>query len=209
MEPSPAIAARVARVVRGAGAPEATTDALAAYVARVAAVNEKLDLTAARTDDALVDLLLADALELARRVPEGARVVDVGSGAGAPGLPLAIARRDLALTLVEPQQKRVSFLRVAIGAATWTGAAPRPAVVRARGEELAARGARFDVAVSRATLAPQAWLELGARLAPDVWVLLAQGDAPSTPAARAVDDVSYAWPLGGVARRAVRYAINA
>lgn len=43
-------------------------------------------------------------------IPKGARVVDVGSGAGLPGIPLAIARPDLQLTLVEPLLKRSNYL---------------------------------------------------------------------------------------------------
>lgn len=45
---------------------------------------------------------------------EGERIVDIGSGAGLPGLPLAIARPDLAVTLVEPMLRRVEFLETAV-----------------------------------------------------------------------------------------------
>jgi 16S rRNA (guanine527-N7)-methyltransferase len=44
-------------------------------------------------------------------IPAGARVVDLGSGAGLPGIPLAIARPDLQVVLLEPMQRRVAFLR--------------------------------------------------------------------------------------------------
>lgn len=47
-------------------------------------------------------------------VPEGASVVDVGSGAGLPGIPLAILRPDLAITLVEPLLRRSTFLTQAV-----------------------------------------------------------------------------------------------
>ncbi|HVY45752.1 MAG TPA: RsmG family class I SAM-dependent methyltransferase, partial [Minicystis sp.] len=150
-----------------------------------------------------VDLMVADAFVLAGAIAPGARVVDVGSGAGAPALALAALRPDLALTLVEPLQKRVSFLRVTAGAIAWGG--PRPVVVRERGEQTAARGARFDVAISRATLPPREWLALGARLAPEVWVLLAQAEPPDEPGLGVTQDVRYRWPLTGVDRRAVRY----
>ncbi|AMO91796.1 16S rRNA (guanine(527)-N(7))-methyltransferase GidB [Corynebacterium simulans] len=43
-------------------------------------------------------------------MPEGARVIDVGSGAGLPGIPLAIARPDLDITLIEPLLKRSNYL---------------------------------------------------------------------------------------------------
>jgi 16S rRNA (guanine527-N7)-methyltransferase len=48
---------------------------------------------------------------VAELVPDGARVVDVGSGAGLPGIPLALARPDLTIVLVEPLARRVEWLR--------------------------------------------------------------------------------------------------
>ena len=51
---------------------------------------------------------------VAELVPDGARVVDVGSGAGLPGIPLALARPDLQIVLVEPLARRVDWLREVI-----------------------------------------------------------------------------------------------
>jgi 16S rRNA (guanine527-N7)-methyltransferase len=67
--------------------------------------------------------------------PDGARVVDIGSGAGLPGLALAIARPDLDLHLVEPMQRRTDWLALAVqqlGLANVT-------VYRGRAEELHGR----------------------------------------------------------------------
>jgi len=208
MEVSAEIAARIERAsaALGDGVDDAVRRALGAWIDLVVAWNARVDLTAARNQDELVDLMLADALLLAPRLPAGARVVDVGSGAGAPGLPIAVLRPDLRVTLVEPLQKRVAFLRTAVGSILPAGA--RPVVERARGEDLVRRGARFDAAVSRATLAPEKWLALGAQLAPegDVWVLLAREGAPEAEGRAVAADERYRWPLTGVDRRAVRYA---
>lgn len=196
-----------ALVACGADVDAARRAALEAWLSAVTAWNARIDLTAAHDEDDLIDLMVVDALVLARHIPQGATVVDVGSGAGAPGLALAILRPDLHLTLVEPLDKRVAFLRSSIGAlqrpSSWL-----PIVVRGRGESLVLTRKTFDVAVSRATLPPPAWLALGARLAPSgaVWVLLAQGDAPVLAGWSAAEDLRYAWPLTSAPRRAVRFA---
>lgn len=164
--------------------------------------NERMDLTAARDDDELFDLMLADALALAPRIPPKARVVDVGCGAGAPGLALALVRPDLAVTLVEPLTKRIAFLRTVVG----TLARTEIVLAKEKGEATAARNPDgWDVAISRATLAPPQWIPLGLRLAPVAWALLAKDDAPDVPGARLTEDFAYAWPLTNAARRAARY----
>lgn len=179
---------------------------LGTWLALLEEWNARIDLTAARTPEELVDLMLADALVLAPRIPQGARLVDVGTGAGAPGLALALLRPDLRVTFAEPLGKRASFLRTVVG----TVGRADVAIERARGEALCGRRRAWDVAVSRATLAPPEWLALGATLAAPagvVWVLLAKEEAPSHPRATVEADVSYAWPLGGAARRAVAYRL--
>ena len=207
MDVPPPIADRIARIsdALGAAQDDAARRALGVWLALVTAWNARIDLTAARSEDELCDLMLADALVLAAHLPAGAAVVDVGTGAGAPGLPLAIVRPDLKVTLVEPLQKRVAFLRTATGSAL--PAEARPAVVRGRGEDLVKRDARFGAAVSRATLAPDKWLALGGALAPegDVWVLLARDAPPIAAGRRATTDLRYRWPLTGAERRAVAY----
>jgi 16S rRNA (guanine527-N7)-methyltransferase len=81
-------------------------------------------------------------------VPEGATVVDLGSGAGLPGLVLALARPDLSVTLVDPMLRRTTFLSEACEAL----GATNTVVHRGRAEDLP-EGARFDVVTARA-LAP-------------------------------------------------------
>ncbi len=164
--------------------------------------NARMDLTAARGDDELFDLMLADAVTLSSHVPQGARVVDVGCGAGAPGLALALARPDLKVTLVEPLAKRVAFLRTVLGTIGRTDIE----LVREKGEATAARSPDgWDVAISRATLAPAAWIPLGLRLAPTAWALLAREEAPEIEGATRHEPIAYEWPLTKAARRAVRY----
>lgn len=84
------------------------------YLALLLAMNERLNLTTILDPDAAWERHILDALSL---VPElgdlasGARVADLGSGGGVPGLPLAILRPDLKLTLIESTQKKCAFLQ--------------------------------------------------------------------------------------------------
>jgi 16S rRNA (guanine527-N7)-methyltransferase len=183
------------------GWPAGAVDALTALLDLVVQWNRRIDLTAARDADELVDLLVADAAVLAKSRPAaGSRWVDVGSGAGAPGLVLALLVPSLVMTLVEPRDKRVAFLRTAIGKLGRDDIL----VERARSDRLAA--ARWDIAVSRATLPPVEWLREGSRLATRaVWVLLARESAPELAGWRADHDERYVLPLTGAERRVVRF----
>lgn len=189
------------------GVPDSARKPIETWLDLLRQWNQRIDLTAARSDDELYDLMLADALVLARRepallVPEGASVVDVGTGAGAPGLALALLRPDLRVTLVEPLAKRVSFLRTVLGTLGRTDIV----LQRERVEEVAKKSpGAWDVAISRATLAPPEWVPVGLRLASSVWALLAREEPPAAPDAQKVEDIAYTWPLTGAARRAVRY----
>jgi 16S rRNA (guanine527-N7)-methyltransferase len=75
-------------------------------------------------------------------IPPSAYVADVGSGAGLPGLVLAIARPDIRMVLVEPLSRRTIFLDEAVDALGLEG---QVAVLRARAEEATAPGAMFHV----------------------------------------------------------------
>jgi 16S rRNA (guanine527-N7)-methyltransferase len=81
-------------------------------------------------------------------IPNGASVVDVGSGAGLPGIVLAVARPDLSITLVEPLARRTAFLTEAV---TALGLESTVTVVRGRAEDVVAGPpAGADVVTARA-----------------------------------------------------------
>ena len=200
--PPEGFASRVARALASFeldDVPAGVAQQLCAYCDLVVTWNQRVDLTAARNADELVDLLLADALAItaARRGSAGERWFDVGSGVGAPGIPLALLA-PLKMTLIEPRNKRVAFLRTAAGSL----ARPDIAVSRTRSDEFA--DASCDVAVSRATLPPPEWLKEGGRLATrSVWLLLAKAGLPDAGGREILADTSYQWPLTGAQRRAV------
>ncbi|MCL4235021.1 MAG: 16S rRNA (guanine(527)-N(7))-methyltransferase RsmG [Deltaproteobacteria bacterium] len=83
---------------------------LARYRDELRRFNERINLIRVRSDREFAARHLLDALAGLPLLPDRGRVVDVGSGAGIPGLVLALARPDLAFTLVESIAKKAAFL---------------------------------------------------------------------------------------------------
>lgn len=84
------------------------------YVALLAGPGLTRGLIGPREADRLWDRHMLNSAVLGDLLPEGCRVLDVGSGAGLPGIPLALARPDLAITLLEPMARRVAWLQEVI-----------------------------------------------------------------------------------------------
>lgn len=120
---------------------------LLAYLECLLLWRSKTSLIATDSPEEIVVRHIADALAVAALVPQGARVADIGSGAGLPGLPLAVACPDAHVLLVEPRRKRANFLRDAVRAAGATNVA----VAEPRVEDLGpGESTGLDLVVSRA-----------------------------------------------------------
>ena len=92
-------------------------------------------------------------------LPQGASIVDVGTGAGFPGIPLAISRPDLQITLMDSLRKRIEFLRELIQALGITNVT----LVWGRAEELGQTPQyrdRFDIVIARAVAPLRVLVEL-------------------------------------------------
>ncbi len=76
--------------------------------------NEKINLTAITEEKEVIVKHFVDSLTISKYIPEGASLIDVGTGAGFPGIPLKIIRDDLKITLLDSLQKRINFLDVVI-----------------------------------------------------------------------------------------------
>ena len=111
--------------------------------------NEDMNLTGAATEAEVAKRHILDSLAILRFLPETAlSVLDVGSGAGFPGLPMSAAAPRLRITLLDAREKRVEFLREVCGALDIDAQC-----LAGRAEELAAGSLMreaFDAAVSRA-----------------------------------------------------------
>jgi 16S rRNA (guanine527-N7)-methyltransferase len=122
-----------------------------AYVARLASDGVTRGLIGPREVPRLWERHVLNSAAVAEAVPAGARVVDVGSGAGLPGIPLGLARPDIELTLVEPMARRVEFLEEVVSELA-VPAGLRWRVVRGRAEErsVATAVGPVDVVTARA-----------------------------------------------------------
>jgi 16S rRNA (guanine527-N7)-methyltransferase len=119
------------------------------YAARLAGDGVLRGLIGPREVDRLWERHLLNSAVLTDLLPTGARVVDVGSGAGLPGIPMAIRRPDLELDLVEPMQRRVAFLTEVVGELD-VGRSVRVVRGRADDPEIVARVGASDWVVARA-----------------------------------------------------------
>ena len=120
------------------------------YAELLAGAGVERGLIGPREVDRLWDRHLLNCAAVAELVDDGERLADVGSGAGLPGIPLALARPELRVTLVEPLLRRADFLREAVAELGLS-----VEVVRGRAED---RGVReqigdFDAVTSRAVAA--------------------------------------------------------
>jgi 16S rRNA (guanine527-N7)-methyltransferase len=135
-------------------------DALSWLAGELGRWSSRINLTAILDPIEMADKHILDSLSVLRALPKGPlTVLDAGSGAGFPGLPMAIAREDLSVTLVDSVAKKVGFLKHAIAQ---LGLAPRVQALHLtlRGVPEVEGLPTFDVAVSRALSDPSRWATL-------------------------------------------------
>lgn len=133
------------------------------YLALLNEWNAIHNLTAIREPLDQVPKHLLDSLAILPWIPEQGRLLDVGTGAGLPGIPLALARPALEVTLLDARHKKVQFCQLAaatLGLAV--GDRPRVRAVHARCEQF--QGPRFDAIVSRAFSSLTEFVALTAQL---------------------------------------------
>lgn len=125
------------------------------YYAMLVEWNARMNLTAITAPEEVAEKHFADSLLPLAHIPEGARCIDVGTGAGFPGVPILIARPDVKAVLLDSLNKRLTFLQAVLAE---LGLQARAKLVHARAEDggrMDALRGGFDVALTRA-VAPAA-----------------------------------------------------
>jgi len=148
---------------------DAQAGALELHYSLLVKWNRTLNLTAIREIEQIVERHYCESIFLAAHLPAGAlRIADIGSGAGFPGLPVAVYRPECRITLIESHQRKAVFLKEA------ARSLPNVRVLARRAEQVEEE---FDLAVSRAvsyrdlapglkSLAPAVALLSGAEVPP-------------------------------------------
>jgi len=132
------------------------------YYELLAEHNGRVNLTAITDPESVCEKHFADSLLASELIPAGADCVDVGTGAGFPGIPLMIVRRDIGMTLVDAIAKRVAFLELVCAELDLNATC-----IHARAEDLGHDSRyreRFNVALTRAVASAPVLAELTAPL---------------------------------------------
>ncbi len=149
---------------RALGSPltQAQADTLSWLAGELGRWSARINLTAILDPIEMADKHILDSLTVLRALETGvSTLLDAGTGAGFPGLPLAIARPDLSVTLVDAVAKKVGFLKHAIAQLQL---APRVRAIhlKLQGNPTSEGLGPFDAAVSRALTEPTRWAALAA-----------------------------------------------
>ena len=111
--------------------------------------NEKINLTAITEPEEIILKHFVDSLTISKYIEKNAKLIDVGTGAGFPGIPLKIYREDIEITLLDSLNKRINFLNDVIEKLELS----KISTIHGRAEEVAHKKEyreKFDVATSRA-----------------------------------------------------------
>lgn len=135
---------------RGIALSEEQCERLVDYVELLLQWQKHVNLTGLRAPERLIDVLIVESLDFLQGdlLPPTARVLDLGTGAGVPGVTLAVCEPRLHVTLLDRSHKKMTFLRRVVAALQLSNCA----LITASAEELARRilpEERFDAVVSR------------------------------------------------------------
>lgn len=133
----------------GIGLDEEEVHEFGLYLNELARWNQKINLTAVRTEKGILLKHFLDSLSACPYLPTRGRLLDIGSGAGFPGIPIKIVRPSLQVALIDSVQKKVVFQRHIFRTLDLHGIEAIHGRIQDQ-EILASMGGRFDAVISRA-----------------------------------------------------------
>ena len=140
--------------------PESVAEHLILYLTEWKRWNAKINLTAERDELSVINKHIYESLQYARVISPTGSLVDIGSGAGFPGIPVKIIRPKLEIILVESQRKRANFLKAVIRSIKLS----KIQCVHGRGTDFPELIGKYDFVTLRHVLEPHLSLQLGAGL---------------------------------------------
>lgn len=166
--------------------PEGAAERLALLLKELERWGRRINLTAIREPSAMVSAHVLDSLSVRPHL-RGGQVVDIGTGAGFPGLPLAIAESDVEFVLLDANAKKIGFVQHIVGRLGLDNVV----AARSRAEDYAP-GRGFDTVIARAVTSTAGLIDLGAHLLNERGAILAlKGRRPSAELDALPDDWTY------------------
>lgn len=114
--------------------------------------NEKINLTAITDEKEIITKHFIDSLTIAKHIKENAKIIDIGTGAGFPAIPIKILNKNLDITLVDSLNKRVEFLKILVDELKLENIK----IIHSRAEDLSIKKEyreKYDIVLSRAVAA--------------------------------------------------------
>lgn len=186
----------------GLSLPNGAREALLSYARELLKWNQKVNLTAITAPEEVVEKHLLDSLAVLPEVEGAKSLLDLGAGAGLPGIPLALALPELQVTLVDALAKKVGFMKHAIAMLGLAGRV-RAAHARAEGKPAAEGLPLAEVVISRALIEVQGWRALAAPYVAPGGRIVAMLGQTTDPAAR-----RYTLPLSGDPRAVLVFHVE-
>lgn len=167
----------------------AKQEEIRAFAALLSSAGIERGLIGPREGEKIWERHIFNSLPVISLIPEGALVIDIGSGAGLPGIPIALARPDLHVTLIEPLQRRVDFLDEA-------GSGLGITVLRGRAQDFKIKA---DVVTARAVAPLEKLKEISWHLVKKDGALLAiKGESAAAEAANVANAQLFEIELEGL-----------
>lgn len=127
------------------------------FIRELSSANQTVNLTGITSPLEIAESLILDSIFPGQYLRDKTQVLDLGTGAGFPGIPLKIVYPDFLMTLIDAKRKKINFLKYMIRQLGLEGISAR----QIRAEELAGQGGRFDVVITRAVSSLDALIQMG------------------------------------------------